>query len=86
MDDDILVMEPADDRKKDHSHFAHKIKQNPMKFEDSSGMALWLHVYSATVYSQTTSLCFMYLLQITLIYVSYLLATKFHTTYSIPST
>ena len=40
MDDDILVMEPADDRKKDHSHFAHKIKQNPMKFEDSSGMAL----------------------------------------------
>ena len=39
-DDDMYVMEPADDKNKDHSHVAYKMKQKPMVFENSSGMAL----------------------------------------------
>ena len=46
VDDDILVMEPVDDTDKGHSHVAHKMKQKPMKFEDSNGIVLRLHVYS----------------------------------------
>ena len=46
MDDDILVMEPVDNRNKAHSHIAHKLKQKPMKFEDSNGTVLRKHVYT----------------------------------------
>ena len=46
MDDDILVMEPVDDTNQGHSHVAHKMKQKPMKFEDSNGIVLILHMYS----------------------------------------
>ena len=35
----MFVMEPADERNKDHSHVAHKMKHKPMKFEDSNGIA-----------------------------------------------
>ena len=35
----MFVMEPAEERNKDHSHVAHKMKHKPMKFEDSNGIA-----------------------------------------------
>ena len=37
VDDDMYVMEPADDENKDHSHVAYKMKRKPMKFEDGNG-------------------------------------------------
>ena len=37
IDDDMFVMEPVDEKNKDHSHFAHKMKHKPTKFEDSNG-------------------------------------------------
>lgn len=36
-DDDMFVMEPADENNKDHSHVAHKMKRVLVKFEDSKG-------------------------------------------------
>ena len=44
IDDDMYVMEPADqdDKNKDYSHVAHKMKHKPMKFENSNGNILCL--------------------------------------------
>ena len=35
IDDDMFVMEIADNE--DHSHVTHKMKRTPMKFEDGNG-------------------------------------------------
>ena len=47
-DDDMYVMEPADDNNKDHSHVAYKMKQKPMVFEDSNGIVQ--HCIDTTIY------------------------------------
>ena len=31
-------MEPSDEKNKDRSHIAYKMKRKPMKFEDSNGI------------------------------------------------
>ena len=62
IDDNMYVMEPVnqDEKSKDYSHVAHKMKQRPMKFENSYGNKLHLAIdnFYCTIY--TAILCSTY--------------------------
>ena len=48
----MFVMEPANEQNKEYSHVAHKMKWNPMKFEDYKGTSyVYTYVYFLLSYS-----------------------------------